>query len=102
VVTVRRARKDAIGGVKAKIAFVTTHHLVIESALGLTASNSSREYDGPLPGCSRIHHDERRHIGHGVWYLRQAAARTLELAEDPADHFRCALAVAGRRRAGPR
>ena len=38
------------------------------------------EREGLLPGFvagySKIHHDEHRHIGYGIWYLRQAVAQT--------------------------
>ena len=66
---------------QAKAAFVTTYHLIIESTLGLTAFEFITRYlreSGLLPGFvdgySRIHHDEQRHIGYGVWFLREAAA----------------------------
>jgi ribonucleoside-diphosphate reductase beta chain len=79
----------------AKVAFVTTYHLVIESTLGLTAFRFITQYlerEGLLPGFvegySRIHHDEQRHIGYGVWYLREA------VRDDPAlaDEVRATLA----------
>jgi ribonucleoside-diphosphate reductase beta chain len=64
----------------AKVAFVTTYHLIIESTLGLTAFEFITRYlreSGNLPGFvegyTSIHHDEQRHIGYGVWYLREAA-----------------------------
>ncbi len=73
----------------AKVAFVTTYHLVIESTLGLTAFRFITRYlesEGLLPGFvdgySRIHHDEQRHIGYGVWYLRDAVAREPALADE--------------------
>jgi ribonucleoside-diphosphate reductase beta chain len=74
----------------AKAAFVTTYHLIIESTLGLTAFEFITRYlrdNGLLPGFvegyTHIHHDEHRHIGYGVWFLRRAA-------EDPglADRIR--------------
>jgi ribonucleoside-diphosphate reductase beta chain len=72
----------------AKVAFVTTYHLVIESVLGLTAFEFITRYlrenellPGFVDGYSRIHHDEQRHIGYGVWYLRGAANRSPELAD---------------------
>jgi len=71
----------------AKVAFVTTYHLVIEATLGLTAFQFITRYldrQGMLPGFvegyGRIHHDEQRHIGYGVWFLRDAA-RDPELSE---------------------
>jgi ribonucleoside-diphosphate reductase beta chain len=77
----------------AKAAFVTTYHLIIESTLGLTAFEFITRYlreNGLLPGFvegyTHIHHDEHRHIGYGVWFLRRAA-------EDPqlADRIRQTL-----------
>jgi ribonucleoside-diphosphate reductase beta chain len=72
----------------AKVEFVTTYHLVIESTLGLTAFEFITRYltsnsvlPGFVDGYSRIHHDEQRHIGYGVWYLRQAAQRDVALAD---------------------
>ena len=61
---------------------------MIESTLGLTAFEFITRYltnNGLLPGFvdgySHIHHDEQRHIGYGVWYLREAAQRDPALAE---------------------
>jgi ribonucleoside-diphosphate reductase beta chain len=72
----------------AKVDFVTTYHLVIESTLGLTAFEFITRYltstqllPGFVDGYSHIHHDEQRHIGYGVWYLRQAARRDPELGD---------------------
>jgi MinD-like ATPase involved in chromosome partitioning or flagellar assembly len=73
----------------AKVAFVTTYHLVIESTLGLTAFRFITRYlerEGLLPGFvegySRIHHDEQRHMGYGVWYSRDAVERDPALADE--------------------
>ena len=70
------------GDVAAKVAFVTIYHLILESTLGLTTfefSTRFMEREGLLPGFvagySKIHQDEHRHIGYGIWYLRQAVAR---------------------------
>jgi ribonucleoside-diphosphate reductase beta chain len=70
---------------RAKVAFVTTYHLVIEGTLGLTAFEFITRYlerEGLLPGFvdgyTKIHHDEHRHIAYGTWYLQTA------VAEDPA------------------
>jgi ribonucleoside-diphosphate reductase beta chain len=64
----------------AKVDFVTTYHLVIEATLGLTAFEFITRYlrnnellPGFVDGYTHIHHDEQRHIGYGIWYLRQAA-----------------------------
>jgi ribonucleoside-diphosphate reductase beta chain len=76
--------RDAV----AKVDFVTTYHLVIESTLGLTAFEFITRFlreSGLLPGFvegySHIHHDEQRHIGYGVWFLRDAAGRDPALAD---------------------
>jgi ribonucleoside-diphosphate reductase beta chain len=68
--------------VRAKVDFVTTYHLVIEATLGLTAFefitrylNNNQLLPGFVDGYSHIHHDEQRHIGYGVWYLREAATQ---------------------------
>jgi ribonucleoside-diphosphate reductase beta chain len=71
----------------AKVDFVTTYHLVIEATLGLTAFEFITRYlsrnellPGFVDGYTHIHHDEQRHIGYGIWYLREAA-RTPGLAD---------------------
>jgi len=73
--------------VGAKVDFVTTYHLVIESTLGPTAFEFSTRYlrnnevlPGFVDGYSRIHHDEQRHIGYGVWFLREAVGHDPALA----------------------
>ena len=70
------------GDVAAKVAFVTIYHLVLEATLGLTTFEFSTRFlerEGLLPGFvagyTKIHHDEHRHIGYGIWFLRQAVAR---------------------------
>jgi ribonucleoside-diphosphate reductase beta chain len=72
----------------AKVAFVTLYHLILESTLGLTTFKFTTEYlerEGLLPGFvegySRIHHDETRHIGYGVWFLRQSVAAESDLGD---------------------
>jgi ribonucleoside-diphosphate reductase beta chain len=77
------------GDAAAKVAFVTTYHLVIESTLGLTAFRFITRYleqeallPGFVEGYGRIHHDEQRHIGYGVWYLRDAVHRDASLADE--------------------
>jgi ribonucleoside-diphosphate reductase beta chain len=68
----------APGDLAAKVAFVSTYHLVIEGTLGLTAFNFITRYleqqdllAGFVEGYSKIHHDEQRHIGYGTWFLRE-------------------------------
>ena len=72
----------------AKVDFVTIYHLVIESTLVLTAFEFITRYltnnellPGFVDGYSHIHQDEQRHIGYGVWYLREAAQRDPALAD---------------------
>jgi ribonucleoside-diphosphate reductase beta chain len=72
----------------AKVRFVTLYHVVIESTLGLTTFKFVTDYlsdAGLLPGFvegySKIHHDEQRHIGYGVWFLRESVREHPELAE---------------------
>ena len=67
------------GDLAAKVRFVTIYHLILESTLGLTSFRfitAHMEREGLLPGFvegySKIHHDETRHIGYGVWFLREA------------------------------
>jgi ribonucleoside-diphosphate reductase beta chain len=70
------------GDEAAKVAFVTIYHLILEATLGLTTfefSTSFLDREGLLPGFvagyTQIHHDEHRHIGYGIWFLREAVAR---------------------------
>ncbi len=62
----------------AKVRFVTIYHLILESTLGLTTFKFTTDYltdedllPGFVEGYSKIHHDETRHIGYGVWFLRE-------------------------------
>ncbi len=82
------------GDAGAKVAFVTTYHMVIEGTLGLTAFEFITRYlerqellPGFVAGYGNIHHDEQRHIGYGTWYLREAVRRDPALA----DHVRQTL-----------
>lgn len=70
------------GDIGAKVAFVTVYHLILEATLGLTTFEFSTRFmdrQGLLPGFvagyTKIHHDEHRHIGYGIWFLRAAVAR---------------------------
>jgi ribonucleoside-diphosphate reductase beta chain len=65
----------------AKVRFVTIYHLVLEATLGLTTFKFATDFlrrEGLLPGFvegySKIHHDETRHIGYGMWFLRETVA----------------------------
>jgi ribonucleoside-diphosphate reductase beta chain len=78
----------------AKVRFVTLYHLVLEGTLGLTSFKFITDYlddNGLLPGFvagySKIHHDETRHIGYGVWWLRE----TVREHPDAADVVRATL-----------
>jgi ribonucleoside-diphosphate reductase beta chain len=62
----------------AKVRFVTLYHLILEATLGLTTFKFTTDYlsseallHGFVDGYSKIHHDETRHIGYGVWFLRE-------------------------------
>jgi ribonucleoside-diphosphate reductase beta chain len=64
----------------AKVRFITLYHLVLEGTLGLTSFKFITDYlndndllPGFVAGYSKIHHDETRHIGYGVWFLREVA-----------------------------
>lgn len=80
----RRSPHDLV----AKIAFVTIYHLILEATLGLTTFEFSTRFlrrEGLLPGFvdgyGRIHEDEHRHIGYGVWFLREAVEADANHAE---------------------
>ena len=72
----------------AKVRFVTIYHLILESTLGLTTFRFATEYlereellPGFVEGYSKVHHDETRHIGYGVWFLRETVREHPEQAE---------------------
>ena len=72
----------------AKVRFVTLYHLILEATLGLTTFKFTTDYlsrEGLLPGFvegySKIHHDETRHIGYGIWFLRETVRANPEMAE---------------------
>jgi ribonucleoside-diphosphate reductase beta chain len=74
--------------VAAKVAFVTIYHLILEATLGLTTFKFATGYmerEGLLPGFvegySKIHDDEHRHIGYGIWFLREAVIGDAGLAD---------------------
>ena len=80
------AEPDDLG---AKVRFVTLYHLILEGTLGLTTfrfATAHLEREELLPGFvdgySRIHHDETRHIGYGVWFLREQVRQRPEAAEE--------------------
>jgi ribonucleoside-diphosphate reductase beta chain len=72
----------------AKVRFVTLYHLILESTLGLTTFKFTTDYlsaekllPGFVEGYSHIHHDETRHIGYGVWFLRETVLTHPEAGE---------------------
>jgi ribonucleoside-diphosphate reductase beta chain len=72
----------------AKVRFVTIYHLILESTLGLTSFKFITEYlkqnellPGFVEGYSYIHHDETRHIGYGIWFLRETVKGHPEQAD---------------------
>ena len=76
------------GDLAAKVRFVTLYHLVLEGTLGLTSFRFITEYlrresvlPGFVEGYSKIHHDETRHIGYGVWFLRETVRAHPEQAD---------------------
>jgi ribonucleoside-diphosphate reductase beta chain len=77
------------GDLASKVQFVTLYHLILESTLGLTTFKFVTDYlkeHGMLPGFvdgySKIHHDETRHIGYGVWFLRDSVRTSPDVAPD--------------------
>ena len=78
----------APGDLALKVRFVTIYHLILESTLGLTTFNFVTEHlkreellPGFVEGYSKIHHDETRHIGYGVWFLRETVRDHPETAD---------------------
>ncbi|HEX6712346.1 MAG TPA: ribonucleotide-diphosphate reductase subunit beta [Thermoleophilaceae bacterium] len=72
----------------AKVRFITIYHLILEGTLGLTSFRfitgylgSNELLPGFVEGYSKIHHDETRHIGYGVWWLRETVREHAEQAE---------------------
>jgi ribonucleoside-diphosphate reductase beta chain len=72
----------------AKVRFVTLYHLILEGTLGLTSFKFTTDYlsgaqllPGFVEGYSKIHHDETRHIGYGVWFLRETIRTQVEMAD---------------------
>jgi ribonucleoside-diphosphate reductase beta chain len=72
----------------AKVRFVTIYHLILEATLGLTSFKFITDFlsreallAGFVEGYSKIHHDETRHIGYGVWFLRETVRASGEMAD---------------------
>ena len=82
----------APGTSRPRSGFVTIYHLILESTLGLTSFDFITRYlereellPGFVEGYSKIHHDEPRHIGYGVWFLREAVREERMRRHDPRD-----------------
>jgi ribonucleoside-diphosphate reductase beta chain len=78
----------------AKVRFTTIYHQILEGTLGLTSFRFVTGYlsdndllPGFVDGYSKIHHDETRHIGYGVWFLRE----TVKAHPEQADVVRATL-----------
>ncbi len=72
----------------AKVTFVTIYHLVLEATLGLTTFEFATGFmtreallPGFVAGYTKIHHDEHRHIGYGIWFLREAVAENQAMGD---------------------
>jgi len=72
----------------AKVRFITLYHLILEATLGLTTFKFTTDYlsgEGLLPGFvegySEIHHDETRHIGYGIWFLRETVRANPDMGD---------------------
>ena len=88
LVDAHRRLLDEPGDLEAKVRFITIYHLILESTLGLTSFHFVTEYlrrerllPGFVEGYSRIHRDETRHIGYGIWFLREAVRERPELGD---------------------
>jgi ribonucleoside-diphosphate reductase beta chain len=72
----------------AKVRFVTIYHLILEATLGLTSFKFATDFlkeqgllHGFVEGYSHIHHDETRHIGYGIWFLRETVRDRPEMGD---------------------
>jgi ribonucleoside-diphosphate reductase beta chain len=79
----------------AKVRFVTIYHVILEATLGLTTFRFATEYlnreellPGFVEGYSHIHHDETRHIGYGVWFLRESVRQHEDAADAVSETLR--------------
>jgi ribonucleoside-diphosphate reductase beta chain len=79
----------------AKVRFVTIYHVILEATLGLTTFRFATEYlnreellPGFVDGYSHIHHDETRHIGYGVWFLRESVRHHDDAADAVSETLR--------------
>jgi ribonucleoside-diphosphate reductase beta chain len=88
LVEAHEALVKAPADLAAKVRFITLYHLVLEATLGLTSFRFITDYlksagllGGFVEGYSKIHHDETRHIGYGVWFLRETVRGHPEQAD---------------------
>ncbi len=88
LVEAHEALVAAPGDLAAKVRFVTLYHQVLEGTLGLTSFRFITAYlrredllGGFVEGYTKIHHDETRHIGYGVWFLRETVRDHPEQAD---------------------
>lgn len=79
----------------AKVRFITLYHQLLEGTLGLTSFHFVTDYlrrndllPGFVEGYSKIHHDETRHIGYGVWFLRETVREHPEAADEVRETLR--------------
>ena len=74
---------------------MTIYHVILEATLGLTTFRFATEYlnreellPGFVEGYSHIHHDETRHIGYGVWFLRESVRQREDAADAVSETLR--------------
>src|SRR3954466_5784831 len=79
----------------AKVRFVALYHLILEGTLGLTSFRFITGYldehellPGFVDGYSKPPHAEPRHIGYGVWFLRETVRAQPEQADTVRDLLR--------------
>jgi ribonucleoside-diphosphate reductase beta chain len=88
LVEAHEALVNAPADLAAKVRFITIYHLILESTLGLTSFRFITDYlksnellPGFVDGYSKIHHDETRHIGYGIWFLRETVREHSDQAQ---------------------
>ncbi|GAC1438166.1 MAG: hypothetical protein NVSMB51_13580 [Solirubrobacteraceae bacterium] len=82
----------------AKVRFVTLYHLILEGTLGLTSFKFTTDHlvrerllTGFVAGYKLIHADETRHIGYGMWFLRETIRGQPAQADTVRDMLRVLL-----------
>ena len=66
------------GDIAAKVRFITLYYLIrcdagLDVLKFVTTTSATMICPRFRRGLPKIHHDETRHIGYGVWFLREAA-----------------------------